>query len=87
MVALTSPKDRVNYFPCCALSILPEVRWDCVSRLSSGRTLGGDRSNSDQESLNSEEEIIDQRAIYLIILEFGHDTIHHGRWGQKEDRE
>ena len=53
MVALTSSKDRVNYFPCSALSILPEVRWDCVSRLLSGRTLGGDRSNSDQESLNS----------------------------------
>ena len=29
-----------------SLSILPEVRWDCASRLSSGRTLGGDRSNS-----------------------------------------
>ena len=48
-----SSKDRVNYFPCRALSILPEVRWDCVSRLSSGRTLGGDRSNSDRESLKS----------------------------------
>ena len=41
MVALTSSKDRASYFPCRALSILPGVRWDCFSRLPSGRTLGG----------------------------------------------
>ena len=65
MVALTSPKDRVNYFPCSALSILPEVRWDCVSRLSSGRTLGGDRSNSDQESLNSKVGL----AVAVVVID------------------
>ena len=83
VVALMSSKDRVNYFPCRALSILPEVKWDCFSRLSSGRTLGGDRSNSDQESLNSKVGltvavvVIDRVPEIILSMHQSHIATHH----------